>query len=91
MNKRNLVPVSVWKQVNRNFSVSRTSSPVAGMPGLGYVWVIPGAVPVGVGVPGAPPVVPVDVVVDVGVREGSLGVRERVIAWTLLFFISVIG
>lgn len=29
------MPVRVWKQESRNFSVSRTSRPVAGTPGLG--------------------------------------------------------
>ena len=40
VNSRNFVPVSVWKQVRRNLSDSRTSRPVTGVPGMGSAWVV---------------------------------------------------
>lgn len=79
VNRRNFVPVSVWKQVRRNRSVSRTSIPVFGREGLGRVQALEGAV-VDVDVPA---VVPMLGAVDAA-EAGIWGVRERVIAWTLL-------
>lgn len=35
VNRRNLVPVNVWKQLRRKRSVSSTSMPDLGRPGLG--------------------------------------------------------
>ena len=91
VNSRNLVPVSVWKHVNRNFSVSRNSSPEAGTEAFGYEYA---AWDVDDGALGADP--------DVGVPEGDdvagagvawavgiLGVIERVIACTLFTAISL--
>lgn len=89
MNNRNFVPVSVWKHVSRNLSVSSVSSPVTGTPGFGYECALVVAVEdvVGVDVPdGEVTVVVVDEVVVVGGRVEEMGIRgvmERVMAWTL--------
>ena len=80
MNRRNFVPVNVWKHVNRNLSVSRLSRPVAGIPGLGNVNADAGVV--GVGVPGVEGILEEVGVVAVveAVERGSLGVIVRVMA-----------
>lgn len=78
VNRRNFVPVSVWKQVRRNRSVSRTSIPVFGREGLGRVQALEGAV-ADVDIPAAVPTVD-------AAEVGIWGVKERVIAWTLFVF-----
>lgn len=76
VNRRNFVPVIVWKHVNRNFSVSRISRPVLGRPGFGRE-----ECPEldGTGVVEAAP----DVLAVVTCEWGMYGVRERVMAWIL--------
>lgn len=76
------MPVTVWKQVRRNCSVSRTSRPVLGSPGLGRdvcdeVDVVAG------GVEGALELVVDDEGRSCGCGRGIWGVRERAMAWTL--------
>lgn len=70
MKRRNFVPVTVWKHVIRNLSVSRTSRPVFGWEGFGR------AESAGEEVEELPAAVE-------GVVDGTWGVRERVMAWTL--------
>ena len=84
-----MVPVSVWKHVNRNLSVSRNSIPEGGTEGFGSEYAEDevdvdgalGVVPVGVELPEGEDAVAEGAICAVG----SLGVMERVIAWTLLF------
>lgn len=80
VNSRNLVPVTVWKQVMRNLSVSSTSSPVLGSDGLGSV--VAACVGVDVRDEEEPAVAEVPVEEETAVA-GISGVRERVMAWTL--------
>lgn len=94
VNSRNFVPVSVWKHVNRNFSVSRYSIPEAGTEAFGKEYaewdpVDDGALGVdpGVGVPEGEDAAGAE---GVAWTVGILGVIERVIACTLYRIISFI-
>lgn len=74
VNKRNFVPVSVWKQVRRNFSVSRYSRPDAGIPGFGStLWLVV-----------------VEEEVGEGLGTGIRGVMVRVMAWTLDYWVWLV-
>lgn len=84
------MPVNVWKHVNRNLSVSRHSRPVAGTPGFGYEYEAVEEVGVDDVAEGETTLLGEGVVAVVGVvasaaagARGSLGVMERVMAWTL--------
>lgn len=89
MNKRNLVPVNVWKHVNRNLSVSSDSRPVTGAPGLGRLYA--DAAGVGVDVPEGDERATFEEagVAGRGEEMGILGVMERVMAWTLCTTVAV--
>lgn len=89
VNKRNLVPVNVWKHVNRNLSVSSNSRPVTGAPGLGRLYA--DAAGVGVDVPEGDERATFEEagVVGRGEEMGILGVMERVMAWTLCTTVAV--
>ena len=73
--RRNFVPVMVWKQVRRKRSVSRTSRPVLGAAGFGREAATETE---GEELELEPPAA-----VE-GRVEGTWGVKERVMAWTLV-------